>query len=148
MSGVSASLQSAVPRSAQGPAALAIVAVENAPVVARAVAALATSYASQGSQVVVADLSQGAHLARMLGVKRPGIHAVSRDGGNFTMAVPDRDDAAPGGPLRAGNAPAGPPLTAGALGAPDVSAGIRLPPVTPHPALGGDHLATWARNAG
>ena len=60
-----AHLQSAVPKNNQSPAHLAIVAVDNAPVVARAVAALATSYASQGNQVVTADLSSGAHLAHL-----------------------------------------------------------------------------------
>ena len=55
---VVAHLRSAVPRSTHGPAGLAIVAVENAPVVARAVVALAVSYAGQGEQVVAADLSR------------------------------------------------------------------------------------------
>ena len=66
---VIAHLQSAVSRSTQGPAGLAIVAVDNEPVVARAVAALATSYASQGNQVVAADLSSDARMAHLLGVK-------------------------------------------------------------------------------
>jgi capsular polysaccharide biosynthesis protein len=147
MGRVVAKLQSAVPGSAQGLATLAIVAVDNAPVVARAVAALAASYASQGSQVVVADLSQGAHLACLLGVKGPGIHAVSRDGGYFTVAVPGRDDAVPGGPLRVVSAPARPTLTADALVASDISADLVLTLVTLDPALGGDHLATWASKA-
>ena len=50
-------LHRVVPRSTGGAPGLAIVAVDNAPVVARAVAALATSQASQGDQVVAADLS-------------------------------------------------------------------------------------------
>ena len=54
---VVAHLQSSVPRSTFNQAGLAIVAVDNAPVVARAVAALAASCASQGNQVVAADLS-------------------------------------------------------------------------------------------
>ena len=48
MKRVVAHLQSAVPRSTKGPAGLAIVAVDNAPVVARAVAALAASCAEPG----------------------------------------------------------------------------------------------------
>ena len=96
-----AHLRSAMPRSTQGPAGLAIVAVENAPVVARAVVALAASYASQGNQVVAADLSTGADMAHLLRVKGPGVHATSRNGANLTIVVPDRDDAAPVGPLRA-----------------------------------------------
>ena len=144
---VIAHLQSAVPRSTQGPAGLAIVAVDNAPVVARAVAALATSYASQGNQVVAADLSSGAHMAHLLGVKSPGAHAVSHDGVNFMIAVPDRDDAAPVGPLRAVTSPAGPAQAGDALVASYASADLLLTLVTLDPALGGDHLATWATNA-
>ena len=57
---VVAHLHSAVPRRTQGAQGLAIVAVDNAPVVAQAVTELATSYAGSGTQVVAADLSSGA----------------------------------------------------------------------------------------
>jgi capsular polysaccharide biosynthesis protein len=139
-------LQAAVPGGTPGPVGLAVVSVENGPVAARAVADLATSYASQNRRVVVADLSKGAPLARLLGVKRPGIHEVSRDGGSFTVAVPERDDAAPGGPLRPAGAPAGPDATDTLVG-PGVAADVVLTLVTLDPALGGDHLATWASRA-
>ena len=66
---VVAYLQGSVPGSTLAPAGLAVVAVDNAPVVARAVAALAASCAGQGHQVVAADLSRGAHMAHLLGVK-------------------------------------------------------------------------------
>jgi capsular polysaccharide biosynthesis protein len=147
MGRIIAHLQSAVPRSTQGSAGLAIVAVDNAPVVARVVAALATSCASQGDEVVAADLSRGAHMAHLLGVKSPGAHAVSHNGVNFTIAVPDRDDAAPVGPLRAVTSPAGPAQAGDALVASYASASLLLTLVTLDPALGGDHLATWAANA-
>ena len=147
MKRVVAHLHSAVPRRTQGPTGLAIVAVDNAPVVAPAVAALATSYASHGAQVVTADLSDGAHLARLWGVKKPGVHAVSRNGGTFTVAVPDRDDAAPVGPLPPFSSPAGPAQAADALVASDVPADLLLTLATLDPAVGGDHLATWATNA-
>lgn len=143
---VIAHLQNSVPRSIKGPAALATVAVDNAPVAARAVAALATFYASKGQQVVVADLSRGAHLARLLRVKRPGVHTVTRNGVSFTVTVPERDDAAPAGPLRAASpaeGPAGPAPGADAYS----SAEVLLTLVTLDPALGGDHLATWATKA-
>ncbi len=139
-------LHSAMPRSTQGPVGLAVVAVDNAPVVARAVAALATSHGSQGHQVVVADLSRGAHLARLLGVKGSGTHAVSRNGVSFTIAVPDRDDAASVGPLP----PAASPKHAHSrdqLVASHAPADLLLTLVTLDPALGGDHLATWATTA-
>ena len=144
---VVAYLQSAVPRSTQGPVGLAIVAVDNAPVVARVVAALATSCASQGGQIVAADVSRGTHLARLLGAKRPGVHAVSHNGVNFTIVVPNRDDTAPVGPLGAVNSLAGPAQAGDALDATYASADLLLTLVTLDPALGGDHLATWATNA-
>ena len=144
---VVAYLHRVVPRSTQGAAGLAIVAVDNAPVVARAVAALAASQASHGNQVVVADLSRDARLARLLGVKAPGVRAVNHNGANFTIAVPDRDDAAPLGPLRAVSSPVGPAQADGPVAASYASADLLLTLVTLDPALGGDHLATWATSA-
>ncbi len=141
---VIAHLHSAVPRSTQVPASLAIVAVDNGPVVAQAVAALATSYASQGSQVIAADLSSGAYLAHLSGVKGPGVQTVSHNGVNFMMAVPDRDDLVPVGPLPSVTSPA---QAGDALVASDVFADLLLTLVTLDPALGGEHLATWAANA-
>jgi capsular polysaccharide biosynthesis protein len=144
---VVAHLRSAVPRSTHGPVGLAIVAVENAPVVARAVVALAVSYASQGNQIVAADLSAGADMAHLLRVKGPGVHATSRNGANFTLVVPDRDDAALVGPLRAMSSTEGPWPAEDTLVAAYASADVLLTLVTLDPALGGDHLATWATNA-
>jgi capsular polysaccharide biosynthesis protein len=144
---VVAHLQSSVPRRTRGQAGLAIVAVDNAPVVARAVAALATSCASRGYQVVAADLSRGAHIAHLLGVESPGAHEISQNNVNFMMVLPDRDDAAPVGPLPAVTSPAGPTQAGDALAASYASADLLLTLVTLDPALGGDHLATWATNA-
>jgi hypothetical protein len=144
---VVAYLHSAVPLSTQGAAGLAVVAVDNAPVVARAVAALATSRASQGDEVVVADLSRGAHLAHLLGVKSPGAHPVSRDGVQFTMAVPDRNDPAPPGPLPPGSPPARHAQSGDPLIASYGSADLLLTLVTLDPAVGGEHLTTWAGTA-
>ena len=69
-------LRGAVPGSSRGPASLAVVAVDDAQVVAQAFASLAASCAAEGKQVVVADLSGGAYLARLLRVSDPGIHAM------------------------------------------------------------------------
>jgi len=145
MQRVIAHLHSAVPKSTRVPASLAIVAVDNGPVVAQAVAALITAYASQGSQVIAADLSSGAYLAHLSEVQGPGVQTVSRDGVNFVMAVPDRDDPVPVGPLPSVTSPAGP--AEDALVASDVSADLLLTLVTLDPALGGEHIATWAANA-
>lgn len=140
-------LQNAVPRRSQGPAGLAVVAVDNGPVVARAVAALAASYAGQGDQVVAADVSMDTHLAHLLGGKGPGAHAVSYNGVNFSLVIPDRNDAAPVGPLRAVTSPARTAPAGDALGESYASADLLLTLVTLDPALGGDHLATWATAA-
>ena len=145
---VVAHLHSAVPRRTQGAQGLAIVAVDNAPVVARAVMELATSYAASGNQVVTADLSSGAHLGAPLGVKGPGTHAVSHNGVNFMVAVPERDDLAPIGPLPPFTSPPGPAQAGDALVTSDVAADLLLTLVTLDPALGGDHLATWASQRG
>ena len=147
MQRVIAHLHSAVPRSTQVPASLAIVAVDNGLIVAQAVAALATSYASQGTRVIAADLSSGAYLAHLSGVKGPGLQTVSRNGVNFMVVVPDRDDSVPVGPLPSVTSPAGPAQAREALVASDVSADLLLTLVTLDPALGGEHLATWAANA-
>ncbi len=144
---VVAHLRSAVPRSIYGPAGLAIVAVDNAPVVARAVVALAASYAGQGNQVVAADLSSGADMAHQLRVKGPGAYAVSHNGVSFTIVVPGRDDAALVGPLRAVTSAEGAPQAADAQAASYASADVLITLVTLDPALGGDYLATWAANS-
>jgi capsular polysaccharide biosynthesis protein len=144
---VVAHLHSAVSRTTQGAQGLAIVAVDNAPVVAQAVRELATSYAASGTQVVTADLSSGAHLAHLARVKGPGTHTVSRNGVTFTMAVPGRDDLAPVGPLPPFNSPQGRAQAPDPLVASDVAADLLLTLATLDPAVGGDHLATWATNA-
>jgi capsular polysaccharide biosynthesis protein len=147
MQRVIAYLHGAVPRSTRVPASLAIVAVDNGLVVAQAVAALATSYAGQGTRVIAADLSSGAYLAHLSGIKGPGVQTASRNGVNFLMAVPDRDDPLPVGPLSSVTSPAGPAQAGHALVASDVSADLLLTLVTLDPALGGEHLPTWAANA-
>jgi hypothetical protein len=144
---VVAHLHSAVPRRTQGAQGLAIVAVDNAPVVAQAVTDLATSYAGSGTQVVTADLSSGAHLAHLSRVKGPGTHVVSRNGVTFTMAVPERDDLAPTGPLPPFNPPPGRAQAPDPLVTSDVTADLLLTLATLDPAIGADHLATWASNA-
>ena len=66
---------------------------------------------------------------------------------NFMIAVPDRDDAAPVGPLRVVTSSAEPARAGDALVASYASADLLLTLVTLDPALGGDHLATWATKA-
>jgi capsular polysaccharide biosynthesis protein len=141
---VVAHLRRAVPGSSQGPAGLAVVAVNNAQVVAPAIVSLATSNANDGKQVVVADLSAGASAARLLGVKNPGVSTVSVNGANLLVVVPDRDDITPVGPLRSS---ASPPTGSGkaseTLVAACASADLLLTFATLDPAIGADYLGTW-----
>jgi hypothetical protein len=144
---VVAYLRNAVPGSSRGPASLAVVAVDDVHVAARAVAALAVSYASEGKQVIVADLSGRAHLARLLRVKDTGMHAISRKGTNFLVTVPEPDDVAPLGPLQGSTLSAVPAQADKALVVASNSADVLLTLATFDPAVGSEYLATWATDA-
>ena len=139
-------LHGAVPGSSRGPASLAVVAVDDAQVVARAFVSLATSCAAEGKQVVVADLSGGAYLARLLKVKGFGIHNVGYKGANLVLVLPSPEDVAPVGPVPGGASPAGPAQADPALVTACSSANLLLTFATLDPAIGGDHLGTWATN--
>ena len=127
-------------------AALAVVAVDNVPDVALAVVSLAVNCAAQGKQVVLADLSDGAAVARRLGVKGPGVHPASARGVNLMVSVPGRDDPTPTGPL---------PIPSHSqfghvnpdLATACASADFLLTLLTLEPVSGGDHLASWATEA-
>ena len=121
-------------------------ATDNEQVVAPAVIALAVSRAREGKQVVVTDLSSGASLGRLLGVKEPGVREVTEDGVRITLLIPDPDDAMPIGPLESSMAAtqrleASQPFTEACA-----SADLLLTLASLDPAFGGDHLATWATN--
>jgi hypothetical protein len=140
-------LRGAVPGSSRGPASLALVAVDDPQVVAQVVESLAVTCAEEGKQVVVADLSDGAHLARLLGENSPGIHPVSRDGANLLLVLPDREEIAPVGPVPVGAAPATTSQADEELVRVCSSADLLLTLATLDPALGGEHLGTWTTSA-
>ena len=139
-------LHGAVPGSSRGPAGLAVVAVDDAQVVARAFVSLAASCAAEGKQVVVADLSGGAYLARLLRVSDPGIRNVSWNGADLVLVLPQPEDVAPVGPVPGGASPAVPAQADPALVTACSSADLLLTFATLDPAFGGDHLGTWATN--
>jgi len=138
-----AHLRGAMPARAGGPAALAVVAVDNAAEVAPSVVALAVSYAREGKQVVLADLAGGAPAARLLGITKPGTGMARVHGVSLMVTLPGRDSATPTGPL-----PQAGPAAASEV-PPDVyfSADVLLSLVTLDPALGADYLPTWASGA-
>jgi capsular polysaccharide biosynthesis protein len=140
-------LHGAVPGSSEGPASLAVVAVDDAQTVARIVVSLAASCAADGERVAVADLSGSAILARLLGVRDPGIHKVSCDGAALVVILLERDEVAPVGPVPSGASPAVPTQASRALISTCSSASILLTFAVLDPAFGGDHIGTWATNA-
>jgi capsular polysaccharide biosynthesis protein len=141
-------LGDSVPGSSRGPAGLAVVAVDDVRTVAGAVVALAVSTAKQGRRVVLADLSAGASMARLLGADRPGISTVGPDGTRIVTVVPTADAApAPVGPLRSHTSPEGYAQADDSLVAVCDDADLLLSLVTLDPALGAEHLATWATDA-
>ena len=107
---------------------------------------LAASCAAEGKQVVVADLSGGTHLARLLKVSDPGIRTVSQNGANFVLVLPHPEDVAPVGPVPGGASSAVPAQADPALVTACSQANLLLTFATFDPAFGGDHLGTWATN--
>jgi capsular polysaccharide biosynthesis protein len=147
MKRVVAYLRRAVPGSSRGPASLAIVAVDDAKVVAQVVLSLAVSQAGENKKTVVADLSSGAHLARLMGIQNPGINPVSQNGANLLAVLPARDEVAPVGPVPFGASPAVPAQPDEALATACSSADLLLILATIDPAFDADYLGTWATNA-
>jgi capsular polysaccharide biosynthesis protein len=130
--------------------ALAVVAVDDIPTCALAVASLAVSLAEDGKHILVADLTESGRLARMLGVKTVGTHEsrFSEPGRRIDVHRADPD----GGPsegayLRLGDTSR--PASSGdvALDAAWEVADLVLTLAAPAPELGADHLATWASHA-
>lgn len=140
-------LRTAVPGSSRGPAGLAVVAVDDVRTVARVVVALASSTAARQKKVVLADLSAGAHAARLLGIDGPGISAVSADGAQVMVVVPAPSDVAPIGPLGSHASPEGYARADESVIAACAGADLVLTLATLDPAFGGEHLATWATDA-
>lgn len=130
--------------------AITVVSVDDVRTCALAVASLAVSLAEDGRHVLVADLSAGGNLARMLGVKEPGTHEskFSEAGRRIDvhLAAPAAGPAE-GAYLRIGDTgrPAGGKDVA--LDAAWEAADIVLSLATLTPAVGADHLATWASRA-
>ncbi len=130
-----------------GTGALAVVPVGDSRPAALSVVSLAHGCAQQGLKVVLADLCRGTPAARLLKVKTSGVREVNVHGVPLTVAVPDRDDVVPVGPL--GRSPRRPrpedpeqgtdPLAV-ACG----SADLLLTVADLDPALGGEHLPGWA----
>jgi capsular polysaccharide biosynthesis protein len=135
-----------VPGGSSNVRSLAVIPVDDLQVPALSLASLAVSCAEQGRHVVVADLCRGAPAARLLGAKNPGVHAVAGQP-RLAVAVPERDDMASAGPLDRGLVQDRRSAFTGAVAAACGSADLLLTLATLDPALGGEHLSTWATDA-
>jgi hypothetical protein len=135
-------LQAAVPGSEEGPAALAVVAVDDVPTVALAVHELAAAKARRGARVVIADLSYHARAFRILGARHPGLNKVYVGDAHVFVVEPASGDLTTIGPLSANVSPEGGPDEMLV----DVCAGadLVLSLVTLDPARDGNYLPTWA----
>jgi hypothetical protein len=126
---------------------LVVVAVDDAATVARAVVALAVAESAQQLRIVLADLSAGRPAARQLGVKDPGVTTVTVEGVPIVVAVPERGEIAPIGPLRAVTAASDQAPVSEQFEHAFAAADLVLSLVTLDPTVGGDFLATWAAKA-
>jgi hypothetical protein len=173
---VAAQLRSAVRDRANGAAALAVIAMDDPYAAVLPVLALALSCARAGGQVIIADLSADATAGRLLGFSDIGVRMINVDGEQIALCVPDPGDLLPIGPLPpAGSSPAGELAGSGVAGriggrargsrivvnqlsavqstagfqlaAAYESADLLLTILTLDPALGAEHLPTWATDA-
>jgi capsular polysaccharide biosynthesis protein len=130
--------------------ALAVVSVDDVKACALTVASLAVSYATEGRHVLVADLTGTGLLAATLGVKTPGTHEsqFSEPGKRLDVFLPDPDNGpAEGCYLRLGDNNRSGGSDDIALDAAWDVADVVLTLATLTPALGAEHLASWASRA-
>ena len=139
-------LRGAVPARSRG-AALAVVPVDDPRAAALTLVSLAVSCAQEGKQVVVADLASGIPAAGLLGTKEPGVHSVRVHDAHLVVAVPERDDVVPVGPLGRTSPQAQHSPFSEAVRAAHASSDILLTLAPLDPSFGGEHLATWAPDA-
>jgi capsular polysaccharide biosynthesis protein len=139
-------LDRTIAASPAGPATLAVLPTDKPDAAALAVVSLALSHARRGLSVVVADLCPGSPAARLLHVGEPGVESVTVADAELVVAVPDRHETAPAGPLarphRRQNNQEPEPLAAACA-----KADVLLTLMTLDPAVGAEHLRGWARHA-
>lgn len=146
LSRLSAHLRQVLATAGRRPSALLIVTIDNARLVAPAVVSLAESYAKKDRRVIVADLVPGAPVARLLGMNDPGSELVGREGRRFYAYVPNPENVVPAGLLRAVAEQTAVPPEEELLSA-SRTADVILTVTDVDPALGAEHLATWASEA-
>ncbi len=144
---IAAYLRNSVTRPSGRPATLAVVTVDNAREIAPAVVILAERCAKEGTRLLLADLVRGAPVARLLGASGAGVHKVRNEGTPMVVVIPQVADLVPSGPLD-------PAIAAGPLAASPAQdvvsaakqADLLLTVAELDPAIGGEHLSTWAES--
>lgn len=147
---IAAYLRNTALRQTGEPATLAVVAVDNAREIAPAIVALTKRCAQEGFKIVVADLVKGAPVARRLGAGGTGVQPVRVGGGSVVVITPEDAYQVPSGPLRAASV-----TGAGLLAEPPAEAvesvakkaRILVTVAELDPAIGAEHLSTWASQA-
>lgn len=134
---VVAYLRRSLPASQSTPT-LAVVAVDDQRVPALTLVSLASSFARDGKRVLIADLTPSMAVGRLLDVTEVGVKLTKADGHEVLVAVPEPGASLPQGPVKA-SLPADQQLENAYR-----TADIMLTLVALDPALGADHLPTWA----
>lgn len=130
--------------------ALTVVSVDDLRTCALVVASLAVALAEEGKHVLVADLTETGKLAEILGVKTPGTREsrFSEPGRRIDVHLPaPTDGPAQGCYLRLGDSSR--PASSGEVSLDSAweVADLVLSLATLTPAIGADHLGTWASHA-
>jgi capsular polysaccharide biosynthesis protein len=147
---VASYLRNVIRRQGGEPATLAIVAVDNAAEIAPVVAALAERCAQDGQKIVLADLVPGSPVARRLGATGRGTQPVSIGGAQAVVITPEVPGQVLAGPLEPAGAAgssllAEPPVEA--VESVAKRAGLLITVTELDPAIGAEHLSTWASEA-
>jgi capsular polysaccharide biosynthesis protein len=130
-------------------AALAVVPGDDLRVPALSLVSLASSYAREGRRVLIADLTPGMAVGRLLKVPGPGVTLTEADGHEVLIAIPEPGNGTPTGPIDRGGSPGQPPPSPFDQQVDKAfrTADIMLTLMCLDPALGADHLPTWAAGA-
>ena len=141
-------LRNSTARPTDGAATLAVVAVDNAHEIAPAMVILAELCAEEGTRLLVADLVQGAPTAKLLGARGAGVQKVRSGDALMVVITPQQTELTPPGPLNSGVAVGG--LAAApseAVVSAAKNADLLVAIAELDPAVGGEHLSTWAEAA-
>jgi capsular polysaccharide biosynthesis protein len=133
----------------QHAAALAVVPGDDLRVPAISLVSLASSYAREGRRVLIADLTPGMTVGRLLKVPGAGVTLTEADGHEVLIAIPEPGNGTPTGPIdRATSSGQLPPSPFDQhVDKAFRTADIMLTLMCLDPAMGADHLPTWAGGA-